>query len=149
MAMDPNIQNVILGLVANGLTSLLSGTYQLGKKLVRKQHPSASPQLQRILQKALEDVSEAIEWTGPPSLEEVCIFLNPPETEMVVRQLFAIQLTNEKDADVEPVRTEFRALFAHYFGLEKGKSAKSSDSIFKLLEKASEKAMDAAIEAGL
>jgi hypothetical protein len=100
--MDPNIQAILLGLLTNGLTSFIArfgrkdSKLLLGEKLLKKMKWEETA-LQPILQKAARDVAENIEWQGIPSLEIVCLFLTSPEAETIVRQIYAIQLTIDKN----------------------------------------------------
>src|SRR5205823_4254733 len=107
------------GVVANGLTSLISGTYnRLKGQVASTSESQARESLTRQIRSALEDVSDTVEWAGPPRVEEVCLFITSPEAEAVVRQLYAANLFTEQKKTADDIREEFRRLYAIRFGLE-------------------------------
>src|SRR5258708_1112932 len=88
MQMDPNLQNVILSLIANGLSSLIAkSTHKahdllIGKEFLEKWELEKTS-LEPILQKAIVSIAENVEWNGRPAREEVvCLFLLSPEVEI-------------------------------------------------------------------
>ena len=62
--MDPKVQTVILGVVANGITAVLG---QAGRKVHRLivGDKEQKADLQTLLKKSINDVAETIQWPGP------------------------------------------------------------------------------------
>jgi hypothetical protein len=116
--MDPNLQSIILGLITNGLTSLVaklghkSGELLIGKEFLEKWELEKTA-LQPILQKAIRDVEETVEWEGPPSLNVTCLFLLTPEVEAIVRQIYSASLVDKRKRNgLEAIQREFLASFS-------------------------------------
>src|SRR5437588_645161 len=84
MAIDPNILNIILGLITNALTSLLVSSSKkaeeiiIGKDLLNLKEEEKSA-LMPILRLAVKEVAEEGEWSGKTREEIVSLFLFSPE----------------------------------------------------------------------
>jgi len=138
--MSPGIEAVILGVVSNVLTSLMYGPFRKAEK--------RQPALKPLLKKAIEGAADVIEWTGPPTVEEICLFLATPEVESIVRQFYSSRLPTAKKDPTNLIKQEFTSLFASYFGLG-GQSATPSQNLFEYLIKTSAAALDRAIDNGV
>jgi len=79
--MDPNLTAVLLGVLSNCLTRLLSAGWEksgeivVGRELLDKwerQKTALSP----IIESAVREVAEGFEWQGNAPFEEVCLFMD-------------------------------------------------------------------------
>lgn len=118
--MDPNLQNVILSLIANGLSSLIAkSTHKahdllIGKEFLEKWELEKTS-LEPILQKAIVSIAENVEWNGRPAREEVvCLFLLSPEVEEIVRQIYSMNFEAEKRNSIASIRMIFLTSFAQF-----------------------------------
>lgn len=137
--MSPSVEAVVLGVVANVITSLIYGPF---RKAEKKQIA-----LKPLLKKAIEEGADVIEWTGPPRVEEICLFLATPEVESVIRQFYSYRLSTVKKDPTNLIKQEFTGLFVSYFGLT-GQSSARAESLFEYLIKTSAAALDKAIDTG-
>lgn len=147
MNIDPNILsdilNVVLGVVASGLTSLLAYSGQkvneiiVGKEFLEKLQLETTS-LQPILHKAIKDVAED-EHTGtkfiytiedepidrtedkhtardiPKGIEIISLFLLTPEVEDLVRQIYSTKiLYDNKRNDVSSIRRVLSIQFSNF-----------------------------------
>ncbi len=152
--MDPNIQNIILGIVANGLTELIAyfgrrgRDFIIGKEMIEKMKRERAA-LQPILQRAADAVAESIEWDGPSRLEEVCLFLTSPEVEKIIRQIYSTKLSEDKGQNLELIRKEFLTTFSFFIGIEKERLANPANLVFDALIGECEHALNIAIDEGV
>jgi hypothetical protein len=98
MNIDPDILAVILGLITNGLTSLLSATgNNIGKLIIGKEFDEKwkleKTSLLPILQTSISQLEEHIDLKGVKGEEIICLFLLSPEVEEIVRQIYSLQIT--------------------------------------------------------
>ncbi len=147
------IQNVILGVIGNGFTSLIAHSGQKAKSFFLDEESLARMQerghsLQGILENAADSVAEEIEWDGPASLEQVCLFLMSPEVEAIMRQIYSATLL-ESQSSFELIRQEFLTSFSLYTGIPKGKLAAAASRILDTLLAGCEYAITAAIDQGV
>lgn len=150
MPLDPNLLNVLLGVVANGLAALIAGSYNRLKGLTESQAETAIKEnLTAQIREAVEEVSDTIEWTEPPQVEEVCLFITSPEVEAVVRQLYATSLFAEQRKTLDDIQEEFQKLFAYRFGPHYNELENKADSIFRALAGAIERALNVATSHGV
>ena len=155
ICMDPNLLAILLGLVTNGLTSLIakfghkSKELLIGKDFLEKWELEKTS-LEPILQHAITNVEEHIEWKAPPSLEVTCSFLLTPEVEAIVRQIYSANIqTARKRSNIDAIRKEFLASFSLYTGLEKDQLAAPSKNLFGALLEGCSFALDKAIDKGI
>jgi len=101
MNIDPNLLNIILGLITNGLTSLIAmsgktaGNLLIGKDF-REKWELEKTSLAPILHSAIQSVAENIEWKGSTRDEIVSLFLLSPEVQNIVRQIYATRFAKGK-----------------------------------------------------
>jgi hypothetical protein len=115
--MDPSVQNIILGVVANGITAVLGQASRKARKLICGVNDQKTD-LQSLLKKSINNVAETIKWPGPGRLEEVCLFLCSPEVEEYVRQIYAAQLLESSPQNShEMIQQQFVASFSLYVGM--------------------------------
>ena len=146
--MDPNLLNIILGLITNGLTSLISvsgqqtGKALIGKKFLEKWELEKTS-LEPLLQTAIKRVAETVEWKGYVREEVISLFLLSPEAEEIVRQIYSTKLIDSKDRDtLSAIRKIFLALLTQFV------AAYPSDTELKedRLEDAANQLLDALIQ---
>lgn len=158
--MDPNLQNVLLGLLTNGLTAFIAQIGQkdskmlLGEELLKKIKWNETA-FQPILKKAINLVSESIEWQGLPTVEIVCLFLTSPEAEVVVRQIYASKLSLEDNNNIALIRKEFLNSFyffvtsySSYEKLTENQLVKPVTMLLNTLIDACEQALNIAVDEG-
>lgn len=150
MEIDTNILNVVLGVVANGLTALIAGSYNRMKGLTEDEEETAIKESLSVqIKKAIEHVSDTIPWSEPPKVEEVCLFITSPEVSAVVRQVYATRLFTDQRRTLEEIREEFHRLFAYQFNLEYDKSKGKADALFTSITEAVEKSFEIAVKRGV
>lgn len=134
MNIDPNILNVMLGVVANGFTALIASSYHRITGLQKsKEQIEIQDSLSKQIRKALENVSDTIEWAGPPEIEELCLFITSPEVNAVVRQLYAVRLIPDQRKTASQIKEEFHRLFSYHFSLAYEESQNRANALFQLL----------------
>lgn len=160
--MDTNIQTILLGLLVNGITSFCAqfankdSQLILGEELFKEKNLEKNA-LEPILKKAAKAVAEHIEWQGPPSIEIICLFLNSPEAEAIIRQLYAEKLSVEGNkGSIASIRKEFLSSF-YLFTISYGDYAEISEDqlvnvakiLFDNLIEGCEQVLNVAINAGI
>jgi len=152
--LDPNLVSIILSVVANGLTTLISsGVAATGSALgVRRAYDPASHKARALgdtLRSAIEETSNTMPWQGSLPVEVVCLFLQTPEVESMARQLFAVQLLPPAPhADLALIKRRFLASLARYVRRPVEEIATQADALFGLLVQGCERALAQAIDAG-
>jgi len=147
--MNPNVQNIILGVVANAITTMLGQAGRKAHKLIVGEKEQKAD-LQALLKKSINDLAGTIQWPGPGRLEEVCLFLCSPEVEEYVRQIYAVQLLEAPpQSSLEAIQQQFAASFSMYVGIPEGKIKQAGELLFKALVAGCEKALDRSIECGV
>src|SRR2546428_10504024 len=119
--MDPNVLSIFLGLITNGLTSLIAqsgnkiGELLIGEEFLEKWELEKTS-LEPILHEAIVSVAETVEWKGRPAREEVvCLFLLSPDVEEIVRQIYSTKYTGgKKRDDFTSIRKIFLTLFTQF-----------------------------------
>lgn len=153
--MDSQITSVLIGVLANGLAFFTShilrksGKFIIGEKLIEKMKQSEES-IRTILKKSLDNISEKIEWKGPPRLEKICLFITSPEVETIVRQIYATNLTEVQNSkNLKLIKKEFLKLFSIYFDLPIEKIKNSANLLFMILIKGCEESLKLAINKGI
>jgi hypothetical protein len=161
--MDPSLSDVLVGLVTNVVSSILvrglrrTEDLMVGKRTLEKwRHDKTA--LQPILDRAVRNVADAMEWEGPPRLEVASLFLTSPESHIIAQQIFAAKLLStpadrREQNHMASIREEFGlsfSLFASGYPDPRGApSNRSSSILFDLLLEGCEAALNAAIDEGL
>ena len=86
---DPAVQNIIQGLIANGLYSFISRLGYSGKRILIDEEIKEEPDLQRILERGNKIVREFND-LDPTASDKISLFLSSPEVDMVIRQIYSI-----------------------------------------------------------
>ncbi len=162
MEIDPNILNIVLGLITNGLTSLLAssgrktGTLLIGKEFLEKweiEKTSLAP----LLHSAICQVAETVEWKGYILEEIVSLFLLSPEVEDVVRQVYSTEIDgNQTQGSLLSIRRIFLSLFTQFVAsypsvivLKEEDMAYSVNALFEALIKGCNLVLSDAIDRGI
>jgi len=149
--METALMNIVLGVVANGVTSLLAyiGAF-IGKTFtneeIRKELEIRKTALEPIIEDAVKAVSTELDWKNP-RIEE---FLNSPELESLVRQIFTTQvIEDEKEIKLRSIQEEFSKLFSLYLNIPQNKLVNSEQVLFRAIMQSSEQALNIAIDKGI
>jgi adenylate kinase family enzyme len=152
--LPPNAQNIVLGIVANALTSVLAyGGTKLHSLLISTEE-SVPKSIGEILSQASNDLAEIIDWKGPGKWEEVCLFLCSPESEELLRQLFGIFFANSTDLleqkhRVDSVHDRFVSALAMYIQVSPSEVEKDGGELFSLLKSACETTLEKYVGIGV
>lgn len=149
--MDPNIESIILGVIANGLTTLISylgskGWDRVDGNELMQEIEQKKISLGPILQDATTTVSEELDWDNP----NVHFFLASPDVEALVRQVFAAKLAEEsEEQNLTLIRQEFTKLLALHVGLAETRVINSAKVLYEALIYGCEQALNIAIDRGI
>jgi hypothetical protein len=145
MLSSAGIEAIILNVTANVLTSFLALALKGGRKLLSQRKPSHV----RPLSAAIQQTSDTFQWTGPGDLEVVCLFLQSPETEATIRQIYASKLFESPPTQLSDIQTEFIVSLAMFLGVAQEKLEEQAQQLFRTLLGNCERQLDSAIENGL
>ncbi len=136
--LDPNLAQVLLGVVSNGL-------YDIVRRAGRPSRANASAAVESILSDTVRAHEDDPALLGL-DVDDVTTFLESPEVSYVVRQLFAY---DHEDSARENIRLEIRRLWQirEYGGKPAAKDA-AIDRLYELLAQLCERGVDAALERG-
>ncbi|MEQ9000044.1 MAG: NACHT domain-containing protein [Coleofasciculus sp. B1-GNL1-01] len=146
--MEPN-----LTLIAKGLSPLLTpvsrqvGKHLIGKEILERRKLNETA-LQPILQKAAETVSEQIQCYEPAEIDQICLFLESPPAETIVRQIYAAQLSDHPQNNFELIRQEWLAAFSYYTNIPESELQDAANLILDDLIEGCEEALQIAIDRG-
>ncbi|MBE7445676.1 MAG: NACHT domain-containing protein [Planctomycetia bacterium] len=149
--MNSGIENIILGVIANGLTAIIAHLGHKGRKfLFGEKIGQKNTDFLSLLKNAADEVAEKIEWNGPSRLEEVCLFLTSPEVEAVVRQIYSVKHSEGRhQRSFEQIKKEFLTSFSLYVGIDENKLVNSASLLFDALIEGCEHAFNMAIDDGI
>jgi hypothetical protein len=146
--MEPN-----LTLIAKGLSPLLTpvsrqvGKHLIGKEILERWKLNETA-LQPILQKAAETVSERIQCYEPAEIDQICLFLESPPAETIVRQIYAAKLSDNPQNNFELIRQEWLAAFSDYTNIPEFELQDAANLILDDLIEGCEEALQIAIDQG-
>ena len=136
MTIDPNLLTVILGLITNGLTSLLSTTGQkIGKLIVGKEFLEKweleKTALLPILQNSISQLEEHIDLKEIKGEEIICLFLLSPEVEEIVRQIYSLRIINDNSyqTNLQKLYKVFKLIFINFIESYRSEIAPESEWI--------------------
>ena len=145
--MDPNAQNILLGVTANVLTSLIAASGRVTRRLVSPAGQSREG-IEELLGQATGETSDTFNWEGPGPVEEVCLFLSSNEVAAIVRQVFSVRLLGgDEQRHITDIEEEFVASLGFFLGVNNVKDAGAI--LFAELVRACETTLNRAIERGL
>jgi GTPase SAR1 family protein len=156
MNLDPNIQNVILGVVGNIFTSFLYYSANkgirlfVGEKNIKRKRMSQTS-LEPILTSAIAEVFEGVEWDGSTKSTEICLFLGSPEVEDVVRQIFSSLLlqSDQTSSFLSKIELEFKTLISLHVDLEREELDQTSTVLLNTLVSTCDAALQVSIDKGV
>lgn len=162
MNIDPNLLSIILGLVTNGLTSLIATSGKkardllIGKDFLEKWELEKTA-LEPLLHNAISKVAETFQWQGPATEEVLASFLLLPETQEIVRQIYSTQLDRRKKRDrltsIQQVFLTSLTLFVNSFSndieLSKSDLHETADFLFNLLIRECDLVLESANDKGI
>lgn len=146
--MEPN-----LTLIAKGLSPLLTpvsrqvGKHLIGEEILERWKLNETA-LQPILQKAAETVSERIQCYEPAEIDQICLFLESPPAETIVRQIYAAKLSDNQYKSFELIRQEWLAAFSDYTNIPEFELQKAANLILDDLIEGCEEALQSEIDRG-
>lgn len=155
MTGDPILDNVVGELLAAPLITIGGHLARSTARRVLGSRPESMPEanrqsLETILKGVAHQVSETIEWGGPPNLEEICLFLLSPEVETILRQVYATKLhPNGESSKLELIRQEFTALFDQWFDASSAESKNNAVRLFDRIINGCNDALSLAIDADI
>jgi hypothetical protein len=153
--MDNMIENIILGVIANGLTSLIAYIGRGGIKILKREENlrqllKEDANLATILQKATASVSKTLKLDIKSQTERLRFFLASPDVDSIVRQIYASRLTSMKNGNhLKSIQTEFLACLALHLGEPQQGLEDLAKKIFESLLKGCEFALSIAIDKGV
>lgn len=134
--MDSNTLSIILGVVANGLTSLIaksihkSGQLLIGEEFLEKWELEKTS-LEPIMNRAVNNVAETIEWRGPVREEIVSLFLLSPQVEEIVRQIYSTSYKSKEHSKIPAIRQIFLTSFIQFVTSYAAESTLREDQLEK------------------
>lgn len=145
--------NVLVGLIANGLTAILGQVAQRSRSILMrrdslKQSLENDTALSAILEKATNMAIEAVPH-GDQIQEELQMFLVSPEVEAIVRQIYSGQLTKNGDGYFESIQSVFISSLSLRLGESSAELRAVGLELFESLYRACERALAVAIDRGI
>jgi hypothetical protein len=97
ICMGPSVENIILGIIANGLYSVISYFGKSGKKIfIEKEIKKDEHGLKQILERGTNSICKELNKLNLDKNNKIILFLESPEVEMVVRQIYSAKLSNRQ-----------------------------------------------------
>lgn len=125
------IDSVIAGLIANAITAFFA---KLGRQIqIDLGELTGEGTLGKNLRDACDNISEEFEWSGPGSLEEVCLFLATPDCELTVRQIFDVSHASQTQSE-NGIQESFLMGLALYLGLSVEEVRAEGTSLFQSIK---------------
>lgn len=146
--MDANLQNILLGVAGNVLTSFLAVTYR-GIRDYLAPNQKAGFDLQNSLESTTEKLSEIMNWGGPGRVEEVCLFLTSAETASIMRQLFSAHLVEPPTGTKIQIKEEFISSLARFIDEKKEDIEIYAGALFEQVASACDANINEAISQGV
>ncbi len=144
---DATIQDIIIGIVGNGLWSLVA---QSGAKAVREVRTLVSPPQPSVVEAiraACNHLRESIRDSADGTEQRLLAYLRSPELESIVRQLFATSLVEPRGiSTLDTVKGEFLSLMSKHLDIDEVRLQPFAMSFLDGLISGVEDALKAAIE---
>jgi len=139
--MDPSFQSIILSIISNGLTGLISYSGSGVKHRLNK-----NSNLKSIIQK----VAQNMEINGDLDENVLKEFICSPEVESIVRQIYSTNIVlddkTEVNSEIDKIKKEFLISFSLFLNLEQDKVLELADNLLNLLIEGCESVLNDAIE---
>jgi hypothetical protein len=154
--MDTLTNEIFLGIFINGLSSLLFNVGTKFQNSIFEDKDFVESILDETDFELIIEETTGLEKIGDFDLESVCEFLNSPEIESIVRQIYASIYPNFSEGisydvewgSTEDIQKEFNLLFSKHFGVMGENGSEAKQQIFKLLLIGCEKTLRAYPKSG-
>jgi len=152
--MDQATLNILCGLIANGLTSILGQAFSSlagggGQREAISHLVRQDAELSTTLQKAAAAVARSARLSGQGRAEKLRTFLCSPDVEAIVRQIFASEMGSDEPVSyTEPLKAAFTASLSLYLGQDVTPVSGVADELFGDLVNGCKRALTAATEKG-
>lgn len=143
--MDPNIQNIILGITGNIFTSFIYFAFGITIKSLKRKNKSNK--LEDILKSAIDEIFENEAWDGSSKQSQILLFLKTPEVENIVHQIYTTLFLDESKS-IEKIKIEFRLYLDLYVDLTEKESLSTSNLLFKAFQEICNIRLNQAINQG-
>jgi hypothetical protein len=152
--MNEIVQDVIINVIANGLTAVLSQISQKTRDLVNRHNQvhdfiSKDQSVGTILRKASAIVADAIPHQNNTFVDDLRDVLSSPEIDSIVRQIFSSQLIHEANGHLDSIRRVFIEVLSLRLGKSIHELTHLGSQLFATLYDSCDKALSLAIENGL
>lgn len=147
---------IVIGLIVNGLTTLVSyGLQKVGKTVkykgdIRKALEKDTALILDI-QEVLANIAKTEPFSSNKSLSsKVQSFLNSPAAESIVRQIYSdYMVEGRRQKSIKQLREEFQICFANHLGVGVPDVKQIATELFQIISVGCHKAFDIAINQGI
>jgi len=141
------IDDVFIGVAINGLSGIAGHLSRKGLKCITGDESTV---LERVHQRAVNIITEDLEWDDSLDIESIRIFLESPEVGEIVRQIYSVHILNKTDQDsLMSIHDEYIKLSSILLVSEDDALADSANAIFDLLIRICDLVLKAGIEEGM
>ena len=156
MALPAIAIGIVIGLIVNGLTTLVSyGLQKVGKTIkykgdIRKALEKDTTLILDI-QEVLANIAKTEPFSSNKSLSsKVQSFLNSPAAESIVRQIYSdYMVEGRRQKSIRQLREEFQICFANHLGVRVQDVKQIATELFQIISVGCHKAFDIAINQGI
>ena len=143
------IDDVLAGLFANALTAFVAKLGHNVRDDLKSDDNTNS--LEEILHEATDEFAEKFEWNGPGRLEEVCLFLASPESELTLHEIYSLDFSPAEDRPMalSSARINFIKLLASYIDVDESEVTEEAGHLFDQLVARCQMVMNAAVDHGI
>jgi NACHT domain len=151
----PAIENIILGVLANGLTSIISNLgYKCKNVIISEKIKETGFNLPFIIEEAVDAARETEDGRKISKISNLSAFLASPEVETIVRQIYSARLLRcENSVYSDSIYKEFLAHFSLFTSIKESINEDGAEKLarplFDAIVDACDKALSIAIECGI
>lgn len=143
--MDSSIQNVVLGVIANGLTGLITYSgYGLKRHITRNKKS-----LLYVIEKGIQNTSENLTIDDNITKKDIKQFISSPEVESIVRQIYSTNLSINNETEIQEllvqIKKEFLISFSLFIGSNEPEISSLGEYLLKILVDGCEEVLNIAI----
>lgn len=159
MVLDQFSTGVVISLIANGITSLLSYSAELGKDIISKHRDNVRKYLEAdtdLIENIQNVMKEVVTTSILPSDKSQAVmiqqFLESPTAETIVRQIYSDFLPNiasKKQKNIKDIQEEFQICLARHLGVDKDEVKQIAADLFQLISMGCREALSRAIDQGV
>ena len=153
--MDSDIRNILIGVFTNILSEIViyfgkkSGELLIGRDML-EQRQLKTTALSPILEDAINEIFENLEWNDLQNANDIYLFLGSPEIHEIIRQLYSTYLVRKSESsNLKSIYEEFTSLLGIFTGLKLSELEKTAKILFTLLTHTSNKSLNLAIDRGV